>query len=137
VLEKVIEDREEGAKERLVSVYDTEARKGKKGFGNWDGRKLALNLQEESRLIVAAEMAPANRNDCELVEPLLDQQAGTGITPEELTADKGADYGPLRSGLKERGLTAHIPITTPTNSEGQDLYKPQDFAYDPHEGSLT
>jgi len=44
ILAKVIADREKGAEERIVSVHDAEARKGKKATVTWDGRKLAGNV---------------------------------------------------------------------------------------------
>ncbi|MCL5958601.1 MAG: transposase, partial [Chloroflexi bacterium] len=132
VLEKVIKDREKDAEERIVSVHDLEARKGKKGFGAWDGRKLGINIQEESRFITAAQMVAANRNDCELVIPLLDQQkAGIDMTPKELSADAAADTGVVRTALRDRHILGHIPITPETNSKGMDLFKVKDFVYDP------
>jgi hypothetical protein len=138
ILAKVIADRDDGATERIVSVRDPEARKGRKGPKTWDGRKVALSVMEDSRLIVSVNIASGNRNDCQLLEPLLDQQEeGLGITPPELSADKGADYGPLRLGLKERGILAHVPITTATNSEGADLFKTEDFAYDEERQTLS
>ncbi|MCL5264641.1 MAG: transposase [Chloroflexi bacterium] len=138
ILEKVIKDREKDAKERIVSVHDPEARKGAKGNFRWDGRKLAINMQEESYLIVAAESAPGNANDCTLVEPLLDQQKEEmKMVPPELTADKGADTGPIRDMLHERQILGHIPMTKTTNARGADLYKVRDFIYDPEAKTVT
>ena len=89
ILAKVIADREKGATERIVSVHDPEARKGKKTTVTWDGRKLAVNVTDASCFIVAATSAPANDNDGEILLPLLDQQKKHfgGLVPPELTVD--------------------------------------------------
>jgi transposase len=138
ILAKVIADREKGAEERIVSVHDAEARKGKKTTVTWDGRKLAVNVTDESYFITAACCAPGNDNDCELLIPLLDQQQKHfDLVPPELTADKAADLDPLRERIAARGILAHVPVAPAPNAKGVDLFRADDFVYDPEEQTLT
>jgi len=138
ILAKVIADREKGAAERIVSLHDAEARKGKKTTVTWDGRKLAVNLTDESYFITAASCAPGNDNDCELLLPLLDQQQKHfDLVPPELTADKAADLDHLREQIAQRGILAHIPVAPAPNGKGIDLFRADDFVYNPEEQTLT
>ncbi len=132
VLEKVIHDRADGATERIVSVHDLEARKGKKTTVTWDGRKIAIDMQEDSRMIMVGNMVAGNVNDCQVVEALIEQQEeGLSVAPPELTGDKGADTGPVRDSLQKRGIQAHIPVVGPRNHQGAGLFTVDDFRYFP------
>lgn len=138
ILTKVIADRDHGATERIVSVHDPEARKGKKAAVTWDGRKLAVNVSDASYFIIAANSAPANDNDGELLLPLLDQEhEHLTLVPPELTVDKAADLDPLREQIAARGIVAHIPVRPAPNAKGTDLYTVDDFTFDPHRQTLT
>ena len=138
ILAKVIADREKGAEERIVSVHDAEARKGKKTTVTWDGRKLAVNVTDESYFITAASSAPGNDTDGELLMPLLDQQQKHfDLVPPELTVDKAADLDPLREQIAERGILAHIPVAPAPNGHGVNLFRADDFVYNPDEQTLT
>jgi transposase len=138
ILAKVIADREDGATERIVSVHDPEARKGKKTGRTWDGRKLAVNVTDQSYFIVAALSAPANDNDQEFVLPLLDQEQGQlQLVPPELIADKAADFDPLREQIAQRGILAQIPVAPAPNAKGTSLFRSDDFTYDPEQQALT
>lgn len=138
ILAKVIADREEGATERIVSVHDIEARKGRKTTVTWDGRKLAANVSDESYFIVAATSAPANANDSELLLPLLDQQQdGAALVPPALIADTAADVAALRAELTTRGIVGHIPRQDATNTRGIGLFTVDDFLYEPEQDRLT
>jgi transposase len=138
VLAKVIADRDKDATDRVVSVSDVEARKGRKGSGQWDGRKLGLTMQEESRLITSVVVTPGNDNDSELVLPALDQQRDQfALVPPELSADKAMDLSPLRQELDQRGILGHIPFTEERNSQGDGLFTVKEFTYDPDAETLT
>ena len=138
ILAKVIADRAKGAAERIVSIHDAKARKGKKTTVTWDGRKLAVNITDDSYFITAASCAPGNDNDCELLLPLLDQQEKHfALVPPELTADKAAGLDPLREQIAERGIRAHIPVAPAPNAKGVDLFRADDFVYNPDEQTLT
>ena len=55
----------------------------------------------------------------------------------KVDAHEGADTGPLRASLKERGILAHVPLMATSNAAGGNLYKAEDFAYDPERQTVT
>src|SRR3989304_4735605 len=53
LLEKAVADREENAKDKLVSPVDPEARQGKKTSTTWPGYKAHIVMEEEAGIITA------------------------------------------------------------------------------------
>src|SRR4030043_1569535 len=60
LLEKVVADREKGAKDKLVSPVDPDARQGKKASTTWPGYKAHIVIEEETGIITGGETPPAN-----------------------------------------------------------------------------
>ena len=75
LLEKAVADREEGAKDRLISPIDPDARSGKKEQKRWMGYKGHLVVEQDSEIITAVETTPANTADGSQLKPLLHKRS--------------------------------------------------------------
>jgi len=75
LLEKAVVDREEDAKDKLLSPVDPDARTGKKANNKWPGYKAHLVMEEETGIITGVETTPANATDGSQLQPLLKEQA--------------------------------------------------------------
>jgi IS5 family transposase len=138
ILEKALADREEEAVDRLVSPIDAEARAGRKTGKRWVGYKGHVIVEEDSEIITAVETTPANRDDGSQLKPLLDQQRESlSIKPAELSGDKGYGSGANLEILQQAQITGHISVIEKINPKGADLFRRQDFRYDPIKDTLT
>jgi transposase len=138
ILEKAVADREEGAKDRLVSPVDPDARMGKKNSKRWAGYKGHLVVEEESEIITAVETTPANQADGSQLKPLLSQQEEThDLKPQEVSADKAYDSGANLEHLESKGIVGNISLMEKFNHRGPDLFAHDDFKYDAEKGTLT
>lgn len=129
-LEKIIADRNEGAKDRIISMVDTDARTGfKTDKKKIRGYKDHIMIDEESEIITAVKVTPANAEDGDLLIGLVDQfQEHHKIVPSELSADKGYCYGKNFRYLNEKEITPHISIKK--SSKDKSLFSPEDFEFD-------
>jgi transposase len=94
LLEKAVVDREKGAKDKLLSPVDPDARTGKKASVTWRGYKAHIVMEEETGIITEVETTPANATDGSQLQPLLkEQETVHSLKPQELTADKAYDWG--------------------------------------------
>jgi transposase len=130
LLEKAVEDRVEGATDRLVSPIDPEARAGKKEHKNWAGYKGHMIVEEESEIVTAIETTPANTEDSSQTKPLLDQQQqAVNLKPESLSGDKAYGTGANLQILESRKITGYISLKEKYNRMG-DLFTQDEFQYD-------
>jgi IS5 family transposase len=138
LLEKAVADREEGAKDRLVSPVDPDARGGKKTGKSWAGYKAHLVVEEDSEIITSVETTPANKADGSQLKPLLKrQETAHSIVPEELSADKAYDSAENLEMLDSKGITGNISLTRKVNYFGADFFTVDDFTYDADREILT
>jgi transposase len=138
ILEKAVADREEGAKDRLVSPVDPDARSGKKTHKSWVGYKGHMVIEEESEIVTAIETTPGNRDDgLELKVLLKQQEESLSIIPTELSADKAYDSGANLEHLKVKGITGNVSLTEKLNHCGKDFFTVDDFRYDSETDALT
>jgi transposase len=138
LLEKAVADREDGARDRLVSPVDTDARAGKKTSKSWTGYKGHIVVEEDSEIITAVETTPANKDDGSQLKRLLNQQEEYhDIVPQEISADKAYDSGANLELLDSKGIISHISLTRKANHYGADLFNAEDFAYDAEADTLT
>src|SRR3989304_9584506 len=94
LLEKVVADRDENAKNKLISPVDTDARQGKKTSATWPGYKAHIIIEEETGIITGVETTPANATDGSQLKPMLKEQEKVhSIKPKELTGAKAYDWG--------------------------------------------
>ncbi|HEY94276.1 MAG TPA: transposase, partial [Dehalococcoidia bacterium] len=87
LLEKVVADREKGAKDKLLSPVDPDARRGKNASITWSGYKAHIVMEEETGIITGVETTPANETDGSQLKPLLkEQEKAHSLQPKEVTA---------------------------------------------------
>ena len=124
-------DREEGAKDRLISPIDADASAGKKEHQSWAGYKGHMVIEEDSEIITAIETTPANTDDGSQLKPLLKPaRRNADIIPQELCGDKGYDRGANLEYLESKDIKGYISLSGKMNIQGKDLFTVDDFTYD-------
>lgn len=133
LLEKAVADREEDAKDKLISPVDPDARQGKKTSTTWPGYKAHIIIEEETGIITGVETTPANTTDGSQLKPLLkEQEDNLSIKPQELTADKAYDWGENLESLASNKTIANIGLSKQVNHRnGAGYFTVDDFLYDP------
>jgi len=137
LLEKAVADRDEHAKDKLISPVDPDARTGKKTATNWAGYKAHIVMEEESGIITEVATTPANATDGSQLLPLLKEQENAhSLTPKELTADKAYDWGENLESLADNNTIANIALTKQVNRRTGVDFTVDDFLYDPEKIKL-
>jgi IS5 family transposase len=132
LLEKVVADREEHAKDKLLSPVDPDARMGKKTNNSWRGYKAHIVMEEETGIIAGVETTPANATDgSQLKSMLKEQEKVHSIKPQELTADKAYDWGENLESLASNQTIANIALSKQVNHRNEGYFTVDDFLYDP------
>jgi len=132
LLEKAVADREENAKDKLVSPVDPDARQGKKTSTTWPGYKAHIVMEEETGIITGVETTPANATDGSQLKPLLKEQEKVhSLKPQELTADKAYDWGENLEALANNQTIANIALSKVNHRNGVGYFSVDDFLYDP------
>ena len=132
LLEKAVADRDEHAKDKLISPVDPDARQGKKTSVTWPGYKAHLIMEEETGIITGVETTPANTTDGSQLKPLLREQADVhSLKPQELTADKAYDWGENLEALANNQTIANIALSKVNHRSGVGYFTVDDFLYDP------
>jgi IS5 family transposase len=138
LLEKAVADREEHAKDKLVSPVDPDARTGKKANNSWRGYKAHIIMEEETGIITGVETTPANATDGRQLKPLLKEQEEVhGVTPKELSGDKAYDWGENLETLAGNQTIANIALSKQVNHRNEGYFTVDDFKYDPENVKLT
>jgi transposase len=137
LLEKAVADREENAKDKLVSPVDPDARQGKKTSTTWPGYKAHIVMEEETGIITGVETTPANATDGSQLKPLLEEQEKVhSLKPQELTADKAYDWGENLEALANNQTIANIALSKVNHRNGVGYFTVDDFLYDPENVKL-
>ena len=137
LLEKAVADREEHAKDKLLSPVDPDARTGMKTNNKWTGYKAHLIMEEETGIITGVETTPANTTDGSQLKPLLKEQADVySLRPQELTADKAYDWGENLELLANNRTIANIALSRVNHRNGAGYFTVNDFLYDPENVKL-
>src|SRR4030043_1727587 len=138
LLEKAVADREEQAKDKLISPVDTDARMGKKAQKLWRGYKAHLLIEEETGIITGVKTTPANATDGSQLQPMLKEQEKVhAIKPRELTGDKAYDWGENLESLARNQTIANIALSKQVNHRnGAGYFTVDDFLYDPENAKL-
>ncbi len=137
LLEKAVDDRDEHAKDKLISPVDPDARQGKKTSETWPGYKAHLIMEEETGIITGVETTPANTTDGSQLKPLLKEQADVhSLKPQELTADKAYDWGENLEALANNQTVANIALSKVNHRSGVGYFTVDDFLYDPENVKL-
>ncbi|TVX97052.1 IS1182 family transposase [Paenibacillus cremeus] len=137
-LKKVISDRDEDATDRIISVVDTEARTGHKSdMRKIQGYKDHIMMDEETEIITAVKVTPANAEDGDQLVDLITQfQDNYGFLPKELSADKGYWFGKNLRFLQENSILGHISWMK-TKQQVSGLFTPEDFQFDAETMQVT
>ena len=132
LLEKAVADRKEGARDKLISPVDTDARMGKKTSNTWPGYKAHIVMEEETGIITGVETTPANTTDGSQLQPMLKvQEEVHSLKPQELTADKAYDWGENLELLYDNRTIANIALAKQANRRnGAGYFAVGDFLYD-------
>jgi IS5 family transposase len=137
LLEKAVADRDEHAKDKLLSPVDPDARTGKKGSTTWPGYKAHIVIEEDTGIITEAGTTPANATDGSQLQPLLKEQEKVhSLIPQELTADKAYDWGENLESLAGKHTIANIALTKQVNRRTGVDFAVEDFLYDPENVEL-
>ncbi len=132
LLEKAVVDRAEGAKDKLLSPVDPDARMGKKTAKVWPGYKAHIIMEEETGIITGVETTPANATDGSQLQPMIkEQEKAHSLRPQELTADKAYDWGENLELLAHRQITANIALSKQVNHRNSGYFNIDNFLYDP------
>ena len=95
-------------------------------------------VEEDSEIITAIETTPANQADGSQLQPLLKQQEKEfNLKPSEISGDKGYDSGANLEYLEGKQITGYISLSGKNHPSGLDLFKRDDFIYDPLTNTLT
>lgn len=117
------------ARDRVISVSDTEMRHGRKSASRkFDGHKMDVMTDEQTELVLGVEIRSGNAGDGEGAAPLLARvQAIEGIEVETLLGDMAYSDGDTRVAVEELGaeLVAKVP---PVSNRG--LFPKTDFSID-------
>jgi len=114
----------------LVSDVDPDARwsTGKRGKKAMVGYKQQVAIDPEHEIITGAIVTPANVDDTQPFEELLDQhEANTQQRPKGAVADSGYSSGENRAALTQREMTDFIAAPTPKGHK-QGKFSATDFA---------
>ncbi|WP_408008337.1 IS1182 family transposase [Pseudalkalibacillus sp. A8] len=138
MLKKIISDRKDTAKDRIISVVDPEARTGHKSdMRKIQGYKDHIMIDEESEIITAVKVTPANAEDGDQLVDLVTQfQEKHHVLPAELSADKGYWFGKNLRFLHENNVQAHISWMK-TKQHNSGLFSPEDFEFDVDKMQVT
>jgi transposase len=132
LLEKAVADREEKAKDKLLTPMDPDARMGKKTSKVWPGYKAHILMEEESGIITGVETTPANITDGSQLLPMItEQEQAHSLKPQEVTADKAYDWGENLELLAHRRIIANIALSKLVNHRNSGYFSVDDFLYDP------
>ena len=132
LLEKAVADREEQAKDKLLSPVDPDARMGKKTAKVWPGYKAHIIMEEETGIVTGVATTPANVTDGSQLQPMIkEQEKAHALRPQELTADKAYDWGENLESLAHRQIIANIALARQVNHRNSGYFSVEDFLYDP------
>lgn len=137
MLEKVIADRSEDAKDRIISVVDLDARTGHKSdMRKIQGYKDHILIDENSEIILAVKVTPANAEDGDQLIDLVNQlKQNHGVLPKEMSADKAYWFGKNLRFLNEQEIIGNISVMKTSNP--QKLFGPEEFQFERETMTVT
>jgi transposase len=137
LLEKAVADRDDEAKDRLISPVDPDARTGVKTNKSWYGYKAHVVMEEDTEIITGVETTPANKPDGSQLKPLIQQQERAySLKPEEISGDKAYDWGDNLESLDNKNIIGNISLSKQVNRNGAGYYNADDFLYDSENKTL-
>jgi transposase len=135
---KVLADREDPqAPDKLISVYDPDARCGKHGEF-FDGYLTDVTMDADSELITGVQVLPANGNEGGDAAYLIEQEeAAQGNDVAAISIDGAGYRGPvLRELTDPQGLNLEV-FTPPTTRLPLTVFGPEEFTLSDDHKTLT
>lgn len=132
---EILQDREPGAEDKLLSLVDPDARRGvhggtEKKKNYFDGYVEDILEDPDSEIITAVIVGPGNADEGSQAPALVDQEEqAQGNDIAELSADRASTRGSVRRQLHERGITEHIPMIVPY--QNPQYFANEAFPFDP------
>lgn len=138
ILKKVIADRTDTAKDRIISIVDPDARTGRKSDTRTiQGYKDHIMIDEESEIITAVKITPANAEDGDQLTDLVTQfHKNHNIVLKEVSADKAYWFGKNLHFLHENNIVASISVMK-TKQDLTGLFTPNNFTFDREKMQVT
>lgn len=132
---KVLSD-QQGKRDKLRSVVDPDARRGKHG-AFFDGYLLDVMLDPESEVITALEVLPGNGAEAADAPRLIEaEEAAHGNTVDALSIDGVGWQGPvLRTLAQDLAVEVYVPV--PAEAEATGFFSAEDFTLDETETVLS
>lgn len=125
------------AKDRVISVVDSEARHGRKSnHGPFDGYKAHVAVDPETELVTEVAVTPATAPDAQAVAELLPELEAPDEREDEaiqVVGDSAYGTGPTRAALAEAGAEVVAKAPPETNSHGG--FPKSAFLLDPEAGT--
>jgi transposase len=125
------------ARDRIVSVHDTEMRHGRKSSSQcFNGYKAALAVEPESKLITAVDLLPANAHDSQDTQTLITESAETTGAMVEVVIGDGA-YGTIEARLEAQEAATPYTLVAPAARPAETgLFTKDDFQIDLERGEV-
>lgn len=124
---KVLADREEKASDKVVSVKDPDARKGKHG-DFYNGYMLDVMTDADSEIITALNVLPANGDEAADAKTLLEHEEQThGNDVEQLSIDSAGFRGSLLRELSDPQRLSLEVIVPPKREPETQVFSAADF----------
>jgi hypothetical protein len=101
----------------------SKSRGGKKSGKSWSGYKCHVLVDEDSEIITAVAITPANKDDGSQLKPLLNQQEQAHeLVPCELSGDKAYGARANLEHLTSKDIIGNISLITKKNNRGSGLF---------------
>jgi hypothetical protein len=130
IARKVLNDREPKAGDKIVSLTDTDARRGKHGQ-YYDGYQLDVSLDADSGLICGLDVLPANGDEAANAQALIESEEAThGNDIESLSMDAIGYNGAVLKALSDDADGPQIMVYVPPKEappRHPELYQSDDF----------
>ncbi|MGQ0810574.1 MAG: IS1182 family transposase, partial [Nitrospiraceae bacterium] len=130
IARKVLNDREPEASDKIVSLTDTDARRGKHGQ-YYDGYQLDVSLDADSDLICGLDVLAANADEAVNAKALIErEEAAHGNDIESLSMDAIGYNGAVLKALSDDPAGPQLTVYVPPKEappRQPELYQSDDF----------
>jgi transposase len=137
VAHKVLADRNPKAHDKLLSVHDPDARRGKHG-DYYEGYLLDVAMDADSELITGVNVLPANGDEAADAKHLIEQEEQAHGNDVQALSMDGIGYrgSLLRELTNEQGLSLDV-FVPPTERPDTGLFGPERFTLNDDGTTLT
>ena len=137
---KVLNDRQPQAKDKIVSLTDTDARRNKHGE-YYDGYLLDISLDADSELICGIDVLPANGDEAANAKTMIEREEQLhGNDIECLSIDAIGYNGAVLKALSDDQTGPQVTVYVPPTHQPPphpELFQPDDFALNEAGDELT